>query len=46
MPRNPTRAQRIQWHAGHSEACGCRPIPESLAAEVKVLKAKSAGRAK
>ena len=43
MPRNPTREQRTQWHASHSQACGCRPVPESLAADVKSLRARTAG---
>jgi len=40
MPKSPTMAQRVEWHAGHEEACGCRPVPESLAAEVRTFKAK------
>lgn len=35
MPENPTRTQRVQWHAGHAEACGCRPVPDDLAEEVR-----------
>ena len=38
MPKNPTRAQRVKWHALHAEACGCRPVPDSLVAEVRALK--------
>jgi hypothetical protein len=30
MPKNPTVAQRIKWHAEHQAECGCRPIPQSL----------------
>lgn len=41
MPVNPTRQQRIEWHAGHSVACGCRPVPAELAAEVKALRKKT-----
>jgi hypothetical protein len=45
MPSNPTRAQRIEWHAEHAAACGCRPIPQSLSAEVKALGGKKPLRA-
>lgn len=44
MPTNPTRRQRVEWHAEHAAACGCRPVPPSLAAEVRAL-AKKTGRA-
>lgn len=44
MPRNPTRTQRAEWHVGHVAACGCRPVPPSLVAEVKALGRKQAGR--
>ncbi len=45
MPADPTRAQRVEWHAEHALACGCRPVPEALAAEVKALSRKKSGRA-
>ncbi len=45
MPANPTDAQRVEWHAEHALACGCRPVPEGLVAEVKALKRKKSGRA-
>ena len=35
MPRNATFAQRVEWHLEHREACGCRPIPEKLAAQMR-----------
>ncbi len=38
MPENPTRAQRVEWHAEHEDSCGCRPVPENLKAEVRALK--------
>ena len=34
MPKNPTRAQRVKWHAEHELACGCRPVPASLMLDV------------
>ena len=40
MPTNPTRAQRVAWHAEHAAACGCRPVPRSLEEEVKALNRK------
>ena len=42
MPASPTRLQRVRWHPEHSAACGCRPVPLELAAEVKALKRKAA----
>lgn len=44
MPKNPTRAQRVEWHAEHEEACGCRSVPEGLKADVGALKRKGAER--
>jgi len=38
MPKNPTAAQRVEWHLVHSEMCGCRPVPPSLAPSVATLK--------
>jgi hypothetical protein len=35
MPKSPTLDQRIAWHVDHAKHCGCRPIPEKLAAEMK-----------
>ena len=42
MPHNPTRLERVRWHAEHAAACGCRPVPAGLTAEVKAL--RKAGR--
>ena len=38
MPRNPTRAERVEWHIAHSGACGCRPVPPSLRADIAALR--------
>ena len=40
MPKNPTVAERIEWHLAHSEMCGCRPVPPSLAEDVATLKVR------
>jgi hypothetical protein len=40
MPQYPTRAQRVQWHAEHKLACGCRPVPASLILDVAALSEK------
>jgi hypothetical protein len=37
MPPNATRDQRIAWHAKHAAACGCRPVPADLLADVEAL---------
>lgn len=31
MPKNPTLKERAAWHIAHATACGCRPIPKSVA---------------
>jgi len=41
MPQNPTRNQRIAWHAEHADACGCRPVPADLEADVVAWSKKS-----
>lgn len=42
MPGRPTREQRVEWHAEHSAACGCRGVPASLSADVKALEESTA----
>lgn len=37
MPQNPSREERVKWHAEHAEACGCRPAPENIADDVRVM---------
>ncbi|WP_456718900.1 MULTISPECIES: hypothetical protein [unclassified Bradyrhizobium] len=42
MPLLATREQRIKWHVAHAVACACRPIPDSIKADVeKLLKLRS-----
>jgi hypothetical protein len=38
MPRPATLAQRVCWHLAHADACGCRPIPRTVVAELKRMK--------
>jgi hypothetical protein len=35
MPPNPTMAQRIAWHRAHADACGCRPVPQTVQAAMR-----------
>lgn len=35
MPKNPTHAQRVQWHIAHAKHCACRKPPESVRTEVE-----------
>jgi hypothetical protein len=35
MPKNPTDAERAQWHYDHAMNCGCREITPSIAALLK-----------
>ncbi|WP_229170378.1 hypothetical protein, partial [Bradyrhizobium altum] len=42
MPPRASREQRIKWHVAHAAACACRPIPDSIKADVeKLLKLRS-----
>ena len=43
MASNPTRQERIEWHAKHATACGCRPVPAGLVTEVRALQRTSRG---
>ncbi|MFT3828316.1 MAG: hypothetical protein QM691_01290 [Opitutaceae bacterium] len=35
MPKNPSLAQRTAWHEAHAKVCGCRPMPDSIAAALR-----------
>ncbi|MBJ7403946.1 MAG: hypothetical protein JHD07_11885 [Bradyrhizobium sp.] len=37
MPSKATREQRVEWHAAHKAACGCRDVPASLRPDVMKL---------
>jgi len=30
MPKNPTEEERLAWHKGHAEGCGCREVPRGV----------------
>ncbi len=30
MPKNPTEAQRIEWHVEHAIHCPCRALPANI----------------
>jgi hypothetical protein len=34
MPKKAMMAERLKWHTAHAKACGCRPIPKSVATEI------------
>jgi hypothetical protein len=34
LPRDALLDERVAWHVAHAEACGCRPIPASVAREI------------
>lgn len=44
MPKNPTREQRIAWHAEHAAQCSCRKPPPALAEEIARWVAEERGR--
>jgi hypothetical protein len=35
MPRGAKMDERIRWHLAHAKACGCRPIPASVADAIR-----------
>ncbi len=35
MPPRATLDQRVAWHVAHAKACGCRPMPATVVAELK-----------
>ena len=41
MPKNPTREERLEWHMEHQANCSCRPVPDSLAAEIAAFKRRA-----
>ena len=47
MPARAALAQRVDWHVAHAKACGCRPMPATVVAELKrrgVVKGAAARR--
>ncbi|GLR96001.1 hypothetical protein ACVMFA_009166 [Bradyrhizobium liaoningense] len=40
MPSKATREQRVEWHAAHKAACGCRDVPASLRPDVMKIAAE------
>jgi len=44
MPKNAPLDQRVTWHLAHADACGCRGMPASVLAELRLR--KEAGEAK
>ena len=35
MPKNATMNERVRWHEEHALACGCRPVPRTVQAEIE-----------
>ena len=35
MPKNATLVEKLQWHIAHEKNCSCRPMPETLRAQMK-----------
>ncbi len=40
MPKNPSLADRVNWHIEHANACKCRQIPSSILKEIRKKKIK------
>ncbi len=45
MPRGAKMDERIRWHLAHSKACGCRPIPASVAEAIREQSGRAAADA-
>jgi hypothetical protein len=41
MPKNPTPAERLAWHAAHQRHCACRPTPAVLQRQLRDAAAKA-----
>lgn len=35
MPMKSSLEQRVEWHLGHAQACGCREMPPTVVAELR-----------
>jgi len=35
MPAKAKMEERLRWHLEHARNCGCRPIPDGVAEEMK-----------
>jgi hypothetical protein len=35
LPPRASLDERVRWHLAHAKACGCRAIPETVAAELR-----------
>jgi hypothetical protein len=44
LGKNAPLAKRISWHLRHQENCSCRPVPTSVANEIKGKKVKTCSR--
>jgi hypothetical protein len=44
MPPRATLDQRVTWHVAHAKACGCRPMPGTVVAELKRRGASGAAK--
>jgi hypothetical protein len=44
MPPRATLDQRVTWHVAHAKACGCRPMPATVVAELKRRGSSGAAR--
>lgn len=41
MPKNANLEQRMKWHLEHAKNCRCRPVPESIKKELKIINKES-----
>ena len=44
MPPGAKMDERIRWHLAHAKACGCRPIPASVAEAIQEQTGRAASR--
>jgi hypothetical protein len=46
MPKHPTEQARVKWHLAHTKVCGCRDMPDSVAALIRRFRASRVARPK
>ena len=44
MSARATLDERVAWHVDHAKACGCRPMPATVSAELKRRARRGSGK--
>jgi hypothetical protein len=46
LPKQASLEERVEWHRAHARECGCRPVPEQVAVELRKVSGHERQRAK